>query len=280
MGKYYHIYGIRKKVSHGYNGENWLYIGMSKYNNPSYMGSGSYLWSAYNKYGLDKYEKDILAICSSESEMRFIETILIEAFRPKYNLAAGGKGSPRAYVSEEKKKEWNKNLSISKKRFWINVSEEWKQDHGRKLSLTLKKGYKENPQRRIKVSKTQLERWSRPGEKERMSKIHQKSHQNNPDRAIRQGEFLRRFYKENPEARTRMSQSMKQAHRNDPTISLRQSESMKKYCRENPEHSIRTIARNKARTGEKRSPETRKRMSEARKAYFKRKRELENEKNG
>ena len=63
--KYYLIYQITNLVN------NKIYIGkhMTDDLNDGYMGSGSLIKRAENKYGSDKFEKEILFECSSEEEM-------------------------------------------------------------------------------------------------------------------------------------------------------------------------------------------------------------------
>ena len=46
-----------------------IYIGKDKHNNPNYLGSGKRLNQAIKKYGRDKFIKEIIEYCDSESHM-------------------------------------------------------------------------------------------------------------------------------------------------------------------------------------------------------------------
>src|SRR5574344_1152863 len=90
--KYYLIYQITNLVN------NKIYIGkhMTDDLNDGYMGSGSLIKRAENKYGLDKFEKEILFECSSEEEMNKKEAEIVnEEFIARldtYNITLGGNG--------------------------------------------------------------------------------------------------------------------------------------------------------------------------------------------
>lgn len=89
---YYLIYKITNLI----NGK--VYVGSHKTTNinDSYMGSGKYLLSAQNKYGIENFKKDILYVFDNPSEMyqkeaeMVNEIFLIEA--NTYNLKKGGMG--------------------------------------------------------------------------------------------------------------------------------------------------------------------------------------------
>lgn len=89
---YYLIY----KITNNIDGK--IYIGKHKTNdkNDDYMGSGTYLRRAQEKYGLDNFTKEILFECSSEYEMNNKERELVnENFVKRddtYNLKVGGDG--------------------------------------------------------------------------------------------------------------------------------------------------------------------------------------------
>ena len=90
--KYYLVYKITNTVN------NKIYVGahVTSDKNDSYMGSGSYLKSAQQKYGLDKFVKEILYECSSKEEMFKREAEIVDemfvARLDTYNLKVGGDG--------------------------------------------------------------------------------------------------------------------------------------------------------------------------------------------
>jgi hypothetical protein len=89
---FYTIYKTTNKI------DGKIYIGkhQTKDLNDGYMGSGKYLKSAIEKYGLENFEKDILFIYDNEEEMNAKEAELVsEEFvneDTNYNLCPGGKG--------------------------------------------------------------------------------------------------------------------------------------------------------------------------------------------
>lgn len=76
-----------------------IYIGVHKTDNPNdtYLGSNRILKAALEKYGQEKFKKEILFNCSSEEEMYRKESELVtEDFcsrKDTYNIAPGGKGN-------------------------------------------------------------------------------------------------------------------------------------------------------------------------------------------
>ena len=114
---FYCIYKITNKVN------NKIYIGMhqTKNLNDGYMGSGKRLHSAYKKYGIENFEKEILHIFDNECDMRNKEKELVVLNENSYNLCEGGKGGfgyinrnklnlrTGAKLSEETKKKISEN---------------------------------------------------------------------------------------------------------------------------------------------------------------------------
>ena len=87
---FYTIYKITNKLN------NKFYIGKHKTNDldDGYMGSGTLLHRAYQKYGTDNFTKEIILLCETESEMNNKEKELVVVDpRISYNLTGGGYGN-------------------------------------------------------------------------------------------------------------------------------------------------------------------------------------------
>ena len=96
----YCIYLIRNTLN------NKIYIGKHKYKNSpidNYSGSGIYLNRAYEKYGIENFEKEILEINISKEEINSKEKEYIREARIQnkhlYNIAEGG-DSGITYIGE------------------------------------------------------------------------------------------------------------------------------------------------------------------------------------
>lgn len=89
---YYLIYKITNTVN------NKIYIGKHQTNNKNddYMGSGKILKKAIEKYGIDKFKKEILFECNSLEEMNEKEADIVDeefvARLDTYNVKLGGQG--------------------------------------------------------------------------------------------------------------------------------------------------------------------------------------------
>ena len=89
---YYLIYKITNNVN------NKIYIGKHQTENKDdeYMGSGKILKRAVEKYGLDKFTKEILFECNSLEEMNQKEAEIVDeefvARLDTYNVKLGGQG--------------------------------------------------------------------------------------------------------------------------------------------------------------------------------------------
>lgn len=100
----YCIYKITNKINGHY------YIGQHKYedeSNPmvSYKGSGKILWLAYNKYGFENFETEIIYKRIRDKEtVDAMEIWAIEKYKPYYNITKGGSGGDTfTNLSEEEK---------------------------------------------------------------------------------------------------------------------------------------------------------------------------------
>lgn len=112
----YCIYKITNKI----NGH--TYIGQHKYEDDSnpmgrYKGSGKILWLAYNKYGFENFETEILyKRIRDKSTVDVMEIWAIEKYKPDYNITKGGTGGDTfTNLSEEEKEIRRKKTSVSSK---------------------------------------------------------------------------------------------------------------------------------------------------------------------
>ena len=96
----------------------------------SYMGSGTLLKRAIDKYSIENFKKEILQVCNSEDEAYELETKYIEnvkaySDRKYYNIACGGKGFKSEHVTRInierwKNAEYKEKVSNSIKTAWSN----------------------------------------------------------------------------------------------------------------------------------------------------------------
>ena len=69
-----------------------FYIGQDSKNNPNYLGSGTLLNKAIEKYGREHFVKEIIEYCESEEQLNSREIFWIFELKPLYNIAKGGSG--------------------------------------------------------------------------------------------------------------------------------------------------------------------------------------------
>lgn len=111
--KYHIVYKTTNTVN------NKIYVGLHSTDNlnDNYLGSGWVLKDAINKYGIDKFRKEILYVFSSRSEAREKEAIIVDkAFcdrKDTYNLTIGGMGVENQWGSNNHR--YNKIAHNSKK---------------------------------------------------------------------------------------------------------------------------------------------------------------------
>lgn len=113
-----YIYLITNKIN------NKTYIGkrICIHNNPetdNYMGSGVYLASAKNKYGIENFSKEILAVCYSKDILNILEKEYIKLYKDigkaEYNISKGGEGGhgPTTLATREKLSKFNLGKKLS-----------------------------------------------------------------------------------------------------------------------------------------------------------------------
>lgn len=100
MGYYGYIYYTQNIVN------NKSYVGQStrfsRYLN-NYLGSGSYLAKAIDKYGRESFTKKILGYYSSQEELDGAERMYIAILNPEYNIDIGGKGRGKHSLETKEK---------------------------------------------------------------------------------------------------------------------------------------------------------------------------------
>lgn len=74
-----------------------IYIGQDKHNNPVYLGSGKILHLAFQKHGIENFNKEIIEECESKEHLDEREKYWINFYNSTdrnigYNIALGGEG--------------------------------------------------------------------------------------------------------------------------------------------------------------------------------------------
>lgn len=163
---YYLIYKITNMIN------NKIYIGKHKTDdiNDNYMGSGTMLKRAINKYGIENFEKEILFECSTEKEMNEKEKQIVNnnfiSRSDTYNIKNGGEGgwdycnNNHEMQSKKAKNNWTKYgdnhpMVFGVKRFWNSLSKEEYEQYLKRISDGCKKYYEthQNPMLGKKHSK-------------------------------------------------------------------------------------------------------------------------------
>lgn len=146
----YCIYQITNKI----NGHK--YIGQHKYEDESnpmgkYKCSGLLLHKAYEKYGIENFETEILyKRIRDKATIDAMEIWAIEKYKPEYNIAKGGSGGITQNMTE-----FNRNQEIIKKRV-----DTFKKNH----HILPNKGKKCSDATRKKISDVRKSRyWSNKG---------------------------------------------------------------------------------------------------------------------
>ena len=124
------------------------YIGQHKIRNqktldPQYIGSGRIIKDIKKKYGLKRFNRQILCFCESEEELNEKEIYYINYFNAIesenfYNIAEGGTGGDTlAGKTVDEMKEFGKKMSKIQKELWANKSIEEKEEFRKKISNVL-----------------------------------------------------------------------------------------------------------------------------------------------
>lgn len=97
-----------------------MYIGKhySSVYDPLYIGSGSLLYKAIQKYGIENFSNEIIDTAITEEELNFKEIAYIKEYKEKfgnncYNIASGGTGgNALKYASEEQYTDFVNKMTI------------------------------------------------------------------------------------------------------------------------------------------------------------------------
>lgn len=164
--KYHYVYIIINKINHKF------YIGKHSTNNldDGYMGSGTAINKAIQKYGIENFSKRILCFCNSAEDALVIEEFLVTDYivsrNDSYNLIPGGIGRSSFKHSEDTKKR------ISE----AHLGKKFTDKHRNNISES-KKG-KQSPRKGVKLSEEQKQKMSNvhkgkfTGEKNPMYGVH------------------------------------------------------------------------------------------------------------
>lgn len=122
--QYHYFY----KITNQLNGH--FYYGVHNTNNldDGYMGSGTRLWNAYNKYGVENFNKEILKYFDTKEEAFEYESEIVTEQLVNddncYNLSVGGKGGFIPNINSYKESSFKNKVLVkyknTKEYFLIN----------------------------------------------------------------------------------------------------------------------------------------------------------------
>lgn len=157
------VYGFVYKITNTENGK--VYVGQHMGKEfGDYWGSGLLLHKAYQKYGREKFAREIIEFAESKEELNRLECQYIKRLNscaPKgYNIAPGGRGGYTGEPTEESRRKISRKLSGKPKSI----------EHRVKLSNARKgkPGHKHTEETKKKIGKSHLgiEPWNKGKGKE------------------------------------------------------------------------------------------------------------------
>ena len=105
--------GFVYETTNNINGKR--YVGLStKSTTDGYLGSGTLIKAAIEKYGRENFSREILCFCRTREMLGKREIEFIRRRKPEYNIAGGGMGGNTIqYMSEEEIRAWKQKKSIA-----------------------------------------------------------------------------------------------------------------------------------------------------------------------
>lgn len=113
----------------------------------SRLGSDTHFHKALRKWGTEVFFFEILAWGDNNADSSVAEILLIEFFKPEYNMTLGGDGtvgSPRPKSDNWKLQHSEDMLGKNNPMFGVNRPDDWRNGHSQRM----KEFYKENPEKR------------------------------------------------------------------------------------------------------------------------------------
>lgn len=254
----YYIYKITNILNgKTYIGQRQCPFNKTPWTDVSYMGKGKLILLAENKYGIENFTKDILAICYSEKIVDILETEYIrlhkEIGKAEYNIAGGGQTRCREFMTESQRLLCNKNISKG-----IRNSEKWRksmrsEERRQKLSNSHKgkttwcKGMKMSDEFREHVSISIKRMYASPKGDEVKAKI----------------KFARQFQTITEETKKKISEANKGKRMSDATKEKLREANLGKFVSEETKSKIRA-----ARAKQVFSEESLKKLKESQRKYW------------
>ena len=205
------MYGYIYITTNKINGK--IYIGQHKavQYDSWYLGSGTYLRNAIQKYGKENFENHIIQWCISQEELNDKEKYWIKKYNSLdkavgYNITKGGTNGGIQGLKQEDYENWLKRISEKSKLTWSNPENRKKLSNSVKISLN-------NPETKKKMSDNMKYQWERPEYREKMSE---------------KLSIAGKKTWQNPEYKEKMKAKLKEAQNRPETLIKRSKASSKK----------------------------------------------------
>jgi len=130
------VYLVTNKIN------NKKYIGKDTNNRSNYLGSGTYIKQAIQKYGKHNFEKTILEYCNSKEELILKEEYWLKKFDAENNLEFYNKTN-KSFGNSGQTEEGKKRISIAKKGWQPTKEQKIKMSENRKGHLMYTEEWKQ-----------------------------------------------------------------------------------------------------------------------------------------
>jgi len=145
------IYHYLYKITNQINLKEYVGVHSTKYLKDGYKGSGTGLKSAYNKYGIENFTKEIIKFYQSREELLKAEAEIVNTewvqSSTNYNQIIGGQGGFTGKHTEEAK------FKISLNNAYRNIGEEHHQ-YGKRGKETIRYGSRHSEESKDKMSES------------------------------------------------------------------------------------------------------------------------------